>query len=268
MEGFEDMSKFENYDYIFYFNSNIEFLEDIPEELFLTDKAIAAVNCGWDHLGHNPLNFTYGKPVDPKSLAHISSNDYTYVQSSMMGGKAEVYLQLVEECMKMTEYDLAHNIIPCFHDESYWNKVVFENPNKVTILDADYNSDKIHAAEWGHPNAKIVMRDSSETQQQYKDRFHEEHEYYIYSYAKDFISPDAGIGWGWGEEIKITASDKDSAIHKFTSKLTKDSPSFGRKFIALLEEELSDFWETHVIVDDTTEDIMRKGLLTQFTNGA
>lgn len=258
-------SQFEDYTHIFYFNSNIEFLEDIPERLFLTDKAIAAENCGWDHLGHDPLKFTYGKPVDPKSLAHIPTNDYIYVQSSMMGGNASVYMQLVKECIRMTERDLAHNIIPCFHDESYWNKVVYDHQNLVKILNANYNSDKVHSAEWGHPNAKIVMRDSSNTQLKYKDIFHEKKKFKIYSHQFDLISENAGRGWGWGEECALECESKETAVELFKCNKAYD-PSKMKQVIALEDSELSDFWETHVIVDDTMEDIMRKGLLIQFTD--
>lgn len=159
--------------HVFYFNSNIEFIKEVPEEVFLHDKLIAVHNCGWDHLGHDPLKFTYGKPVDERSLAHIPTNDYEYVQSSVFGGPIDHMIDVCITCHNWTERDLAHNLIPCFHDESYWNKYVVQNPDLVKILTADYNSDKEHMVEWGHPNASIVMRDSSKTQYEYKDRFHE-----------------------------------------------------------------------------------------------
>lgn len=161
----------EYYDYVFYFNSNIEFLEDCPEEVFLGDKLIAVHNIGWDYLGHDPLNFTYGKPLDPKSATYIEGY-YEYLQSCLFGGPTNMILDACEEVIEMIDYDLAHNRIPVFHDETTWNKYCHTNQEKVNIISNEWCMDKVNAEKYGYPNAKIVMRDSSVTQYEYKDKFH------------------------------------------------------------------------------------------------
>jgi hypothetical protein len=157
-------------DYIFYFNSNIKFIDECPDELFLTDKIITVHNVGWDYLGHDPLHFTYEKPLDSKSATYIEGW-YDYCQSCLFGGPTDLMIQLCNECHEMITYDLAHNRIPVFHDETAFNKWVHTHKDQVTILDGDWCAAEDHP-EWGHPNAHIVLTNSDDTQYNYKDKYH------------------------------------------------------------------------------------------------
>lgn len=163
---------YKNIDYIFYFNSNIEFRDTVEDNVVLNDKIIAVPNYAWDHFNHNPLKHTYNKPLD-KNLACYIEVPYVYLQSDVMGGPTELYLKFAKKCNELTAYDLAHNRIPPFHDESYWNSVCHANASSVMVLDLDYNMYEEVMEEYGHPNAKIILRNSDKTQYELKDKYHE-----------------------------------------------------------------------------------------------
>lgn len=162
----------ERFDYVFYFNSNIYFKDNCPDNEFLCDRIVIPHNVGWDYLGHDPLKFTYGKEIDPKSKAHISGY-YEYCQTCLFGGPWDMMKRFCTDCHEMTIYDLAHNRIPCFHDESYGNKWIYDNPLSVKIISNNWCMDEKNKDLYGYPNAHILMRDSSKTQYEYKDKFHE-----------------------------------------------------------------------------------------------
>lgn len=159
------------YTHVFYFNSNIEFRKVVPSDIFISDEVIAVDNCGWEYVGMIPERLTYNRPLDKKSATYIPGW-YRYVQSSVMGGPINEYCEMCRDAQMILQYDLAHNRIPVFHDETAWNKVVWENKFKIKYLTADFNSCAVNHKRNGFPDPHIVMRDSSLTQTKYKDDYH------------------------------------------------------------------------------------------------
>ena len=101
------------------------------EELF--DYNIFAVR----HPGHkvtNRLPFESNKD----SAAYIDSTTYsTYVCGGVQGGISEAYLDAAESIHNKIDLDLKNNHIAKWHDESYWNKYVYEN-RKIKVLSSQY----------------------------------------------------------------------------------------------------------------------------------
>lgn len=161
-------------DYVVYFNSNIKFVKNVSFEEFFDEKKLTAVeHCTWEVNNHDPSKLLFGGFVKPEtSKAFIPSNDYTYIQTSVFGGPLDIMKRMCITCHAWTTQDLAHNIIPTWHDESYGNKWVYSNPNSVRILSNKYNASEADLSEWGPDDPSIVMRDSSKTQWSYKERYH------------------------------------------------------------------------------------------------
>ena len=68
--------------------------------------------------------------VSPDSQAYIDYN-YKYVQSGLFIGPSNIVYEMCKDVSKMCEIDLKNNIIPQWHDESYLNKWVQLNLDKV-----------------------------------------------------------------------------------------------------------------------------------------
>jgi hypothetical protein len=157
--------------FVCYCNSNIEFRHEIEcDEILKLDKISVCHNPAWWHEGCDPNKFTYGKPIDPKFKCAIEGY-YEYLQAAFYIGPTELMKELSESQMEMMSYDLAHNRIPPFHDESYFNKWCHDNMNKINILPKEYLMDYDRKDLFECPDPKIVMTNSDDTQYEYKDKY-------------------------------------------------------------------------------------------------
>ena len=111
-------------DYIYFFNSNMQFVKLIGEEILPTQ-----VDSGLVALIH-PGNYNKNKEQYPyernlKSTAYIKYNNidaYQYYMGSLNGGKTIDYIKLVEECSKSVNLDMENGIMAIYHDESHLNR--------------------------------------------------------------------------------------------------------------------------------------------------
>lgn len=151
-----------NYDYIFFFNGNMEFIKPVTAEEFLptTEQGgLVAVLHPLNKRTENPDEFPYER--SPKSNACIAKGQGKYYfQAAILGGKAEETLKMFKECEKMTDDDLKNNIIPIFHDESMFNKYILDK--KYLKLGYEYMQ-SAHGKPWVKfmPEVKIIQRDKA-----------------------------------------------------------------------------------------------------------
>lgn len=151
--------KLQNYDYIFFFNANLELLQPVTAEVLPAAMSDGLVVC--QHPGfYNKTNkdFTYER--NPDSAAFIPQGaGYCYVAGGLNGGTAAAYLRLCQECSNMVHRDLDNGIVPLWHDESILNKYILDK--KPLILDCRYLYPEGKNLRPFKRDIKILIRDKS-----------------------------------------------------------------------------------------------------------
>ncbi|MEG9320813.1 hypothetical protein [Fusobacterium varium] len=127
-------------DYIFFFNSNYNFIDFIYENeiLFKKEEIIA--------LDHDIKKEKHKIPYDRNSKSQAFFNfdeGGKYYQGGLNGGKTESYIELINSCITMIEEDKKINYIAEYNDESYLNKYLVDK--NVFSLCKDYGMPE----EWG-----------------------------------------------------------------------------------------------------------------------
>lgn len=146
--------KLKKFDYIFFLNANMLFIDYIGNEILPIKEDLLVVK----HPGFynkNNLEFTYDR--NEKSLAYIPFGEGKYyVAGGFNGGKAEEFIKLIDKLDSNIKIDLDRNIIALWHDESHLNKYILDK--KIKILGCDY----IYPEGWNIPfDKKILVRDKS-----------------------------------------------------------------------------------------------------------
>ena len=143
----------QNFDYIYFFNANMEFKSEVGEE-FLPDESGLVMGLHSGLYKNKPDEFTYDR--NPESTAYIPYGEGKYyVQGCLNGGRRDEYLKLCQTCSDNVHTDKKKNIIALWHDESHLNKYVLDKPFK--LLPCNY----LYPEKWNLPefkkNIKIVQ---------------------------------------------------------------------------------------------------------------
>ena len=130
--------KLKDFDYTFFFNANLLFIEKITEEEFLpknNERLLGVIHPGF----YNTPKNTWPYELDSKSTAVIDINKAQYYyQGAINGAQTKEFLQAIKTLKNNTCTDLENNIIALWHDESQWNKYLSENKNIVKSLSPSY----------------------------------------------------------------------------------------------------------------------------------
>lgn len=144
------------YDYVFFFNANIIFLDYVHEhEILPVREGLTAVN----HPGFydkDPYSLPYER--NPGSLAYVPwGQGNFYCLGGVNGGRSADFVQLIGALDQAIRQDYANGIIAVYWDESHFNKYVMGR--RVRLLTPSYG----FAAGMGLPfPAKILIRDKNE----------------------------------------------------------------------------------------------------------
>lgn len=131
------------YDYVFFFNANTVFMRPVEDWIvnLNENQTMIAFKHIWLYGKHKKcvkrmLNFM--SEPNHESQAFIEKRPYTYCYACAMGGKSEAFIEMSKAIKHMTEIDLSNRILPLWHDESYFNKYIAENPGIFKIY-SEYN---------------------------------------------------------------------------------------------------------------------------------
>lgn len=122
----------EDYDYIYFFNSNMFFLEPVREEILPNKEGeiVFALNAGY----YNKTAFRYPFERNKKSKAFIPfhfKKQYKYVIGGLNGGKTKDYLRFSEICHQNIMDDYSKGIVAIYHDESHINRYFYDYGGKL-----------------------------------------------------------------------------------------------------------------------------------------
>jgi hypothetical protein len=142
------------FEYIFFFNANVEFLESINAEILPRDEGLVVVQ----HPGFfnkTNLDFTYER--NPKSLAYIPFGEgNVYICGGVNGGKAKEFINLINSINENTDKDYEVGIIAKWHDESHINRYILSHQYK--LLNPSY----AYPDGWNIPfEKKVLIRDKN-----------------------------------------------------------------------------------------------------------
>lgn len=146
--------KIEKMDYLFFFNANTSFVDNIFEQdIFPDHKSNGLVSVLHPAFFDHKLVPPFEKNI--KSTAFVDANEnLNYFQGCLSGGLTKDYLAMSEEIVKMVDIDLKENIIAEWHDESYMNKYFYSKSPKALFPSYAYPED------WILPfPKKIIMYD-------------------------------------------------------------------------------------------------------------
>lgn len=152
----KNKTKWENFNYSFFFNSNLLFNTKITQKDFLPEnnkKLVACIHPGF--FNKENKKFTYEKRK--KSLAYIKIGKY-YFAGGINGGHTNYFISAIEKINNNIKQDLDNNIVAVWHDESHWNKYINDNLEIVKILDPGY----LYPENFNIPfEKKIIIRDKN-----------------------------------------------------------------------------------------------------------
>lgn len=116
------------FDYCFFFNANMLFVENVGSEFLPMDEGLMAVI----HPGFfNKPEACFPYERDSQSTAFIpkeKNKKYRYYMGSLNGGKTADFLSLAKTCSVNTHDDYDRGVIALVHDESHLNKYMTTHP--------------------------------------------------------------------------------------------------------------------------------------------
>ena len=144
------------FDYIYFFNSNAQFLDKIDVELLPKDRTQLVGSLWPIHRKIFTSPCFYGYERNVHSLAYVPPfhKPYYYFMGGLNGGESKAYIKMIEVLYNNIQTDYNNGIIAIAHDESHINKYFRSHP--CTMLDKHISCPE----EWVKGfNTKIIYRD-------------------------------------------------------------------------------------------------------------
>jgi hypothetical protein len=121
-------------DYLFFFNSNVEFNQTITEEIFIPsaeeNNLLAVLHPGY--FNKKPFFLPIEKrKVSAAYIPYKKNTDYHYFMGSSNGGSRDAYYKLIQVCHDQIHTDIDNGVMAVYHDESHINKYLHERKIKM-----------------------------------------------------------------------------------------------------------------------------------------
>lgn len=112
------------YDYVFFFNSNMQFVDFVDESILPEEKDgyLCCLDAGYELVYPHPCFYPYER--NRKSTAYIPRGlkEYHYYHAALNGGRPAEYLAMCRQLNESILSDYNHGIVAIYHDESHLNK--------------------------------------------------------------------------------------------------------------------------------------------------
>lgn len=140
------------YDYIFYCDTDMEFVSTVGDEIF--GNITAAVH----PMYYLKREFIPPYEPNPESEAYIPRPGIVttvnnkkrfvplYFAGGFQGGRSEKFIDAMKTMKGRVDKDFGKNYIALWNDESHWNKYLFENPPDVVLSPSYIYPDSLNKA--------------------------------------------------------------------------------------------------------------------------
>lgn len=129
------MNDLVGFDYVFFINGNALFTKQLNSTFLNSAKQVITVQ----HPGfynRTVEQFPYERRPESNACIPYGTGRF-YVQGAIVGGTGRGFLEMCSKLDALTEEDLSKDIVAVWHDESFLNKYVCDNP-KIQILGRQY----------------------------------------------------------------------------------------------------------------------------------
>ena len=131
-----------NCDYIFFINSNSMILPNKLYNWFDENKINVTKHFSYRSGIKTTYELLLPSDDNPNSTSYIGNINYIYCQSGFFGGPSNLIYDMCEDIITMIDIDLKNNIIAKWHDETYFNKWLYDkqyDKNLINITDVFFN---------------------------------------------------------------------------------------------------------------------------------
>ena len=136
----QEEEKLKDYDYIFYCDTDMRFVDIVGDEI-LGNGLTAAPHPGY------AVRKEYYPPYEPNQFSAsyiqrpgrvVMEGDKKrfrpeYYAGGFQGGKSKQYIEAMKVCRELIDTDLKNGYIPIWNDETVWNKYLSENPPDIML---------------------------------------------------------------------------------------------------------------------------------------
>ena len=131
-----------NCDYIFFINSNSMILPNKLYNWFDENKINVTKHFSYRSGIKTTYELLLPSDDNPNSTSYIGNINYIYCQSGFFGGPSNLIYYMCKDIITMIDIDLKNNIIAKWHDETYFNKWLYDkqyDKNLINITDVFFN---------------------------------------------------------------------------------------------------------------------------------
>jgi len=139
------------YDYVYHIDCDMVVNTELGQEI-LSERVVVLHPGFFDN--KNPHTFTYDRNSNSNAFVSYSENliGVRYYQNCFQGGSSREFISMSKKIIEWVEEDLRKNIIVLWHDESYMNRYMINNPPSL-VLDSGY----AYPEKWNIPFEKKII---------------------------------------------------------------------------------------------------------------
>lgn len=146
------------YDYVFFFNSNMQFMSSVDKNILPGEKDgyLCCLDAEYDKVYPHPCFYPYERRKESAAYVPRGLGKYRYYHAGVNGGRVKEYLEMCRTLKKRINSDYSKGIVALYHDESHVNKYLTEH--QCLSLSEAYGTAE------GSPNenkAKIIIVDKT-----------------------------------------------------------------------------------------------------------
>jgi histo-blood group ABO system transferase len=142
------------HDYCFYFDADMR-IDNLVHDEVLSDGIIATKHPYQSFYSIDQM--TYDR--NPESLAYIPyGQGNTYYAGGFNGGASREFIKMSETIADMVNADLKNNIIALWHDESYMNRYLLDNPPTLELSPSYCYAEEFYGTDYPYDPKIIALK--------------------------------------------------------------------------------------------------------------
>lgn len=119
-----------NYDYLYHIDCDMLLQDNIGEDIL--GESVCVMHPGYYGYNMSPNNFPYDRTDGSNAYVQPGLGKH-YYQNCFQGGSGPKFLNMCRILRDRVEEDLRKNYIALWHDESYMNRYMVDNPPTVIL---------------------------------------------------------------------------------------------------------------------------------------